>query len=550
MAPYDKAPGTGARNGRLAGHGAGSGALAVGVLFAVLITVCDLVVSYNGIYAFVRYGGHGDGAVAHVFPLTHALLLLMAFGVSYVVRQDHPRDRLWVDALILFLILVAGAAMALDRLGLVESVHQGVADVIVAVAPLAALLIAFLLWMTVRSHMRRARRSAVPRDLPATDRATVLHGRAEEEPEWPREAADHGDAEQDLPPNFAAALPEADTERFPAPARPAPEPGERSPEDGPDTGPRETGDQGHESPEADVSTPALPRRPQAAGNPIKRAAERPPAVSTAARPTGPEPERPVEGGGPEPSDEGFVHEALPGDPVSDEGEPPTAAPSAAGPSGTDSTPRTDGPAAESPGAGAEPEPVRVPPARPRPVEDTTPPAPTEPAEEEPIEEERVLWEPPADRHGPPTDYEPPVWTPPEAPEAPAAEGAPVWEAPEGVPDGPSETFPALNHDTGPSVRAAFGIPPTAPEPDGRATEPEPVDTFEEDAEPVPEAEPLPAEPSPDGGPAASAEPAGSRPPLEKRPMALKPRRGPIDLTPVPPSRRMRSGPLRPDADEL
>ncbi|WP_028649974.1 hypothetical protein [Nocardiopsis sp. CNT312] len=501
MAPYDKAPGTGARNGQLAGRGAGSGALAVGVLFAVLITVCDLVVSYNGIYAFARYGGHGDGAVAHVFPLTHALLLLMAFGVSYVVRQDHPRDRVWVDALILFLILVAGTAMALDRLGFLESVHQGVADVIVAVAPLAALLIAFLLWMAVRSHMRRARRSAVPRGLPPTDRATVLRGRAEEEPEWPREPAPgHGGPEPEPVPG--AAPPEPDAERVPAPVRPGPEPRGRPQEDEPDTGSHETGDHGHGPPQTEVSTPALPRRPQTADNPIKRAAERPPAVSPTARPVGPEAERPVDDSGPEPSDEGFVHEPLPGDPVSDEGEVPTAAPSA-----------------------------------------------VEPAGEEPIEEERVLWEPPADRHGPPADYEPPVWTPPEAPPAPVAtpvaERAPVWEAPEGVPDGPSEAFPALNHDTGPSVRAAFGIPPA--DPDGPVTEPEPVDTFEEDAEPVPEAEPLPAEPSPGDGPVP---PAGGRPPLEKRPMALKPRRGPIDLTPVPPSRRMRSGPLPPDGDEL
>ncbi|OLT28000.1 hypothetical protein BJF83_16320 [Nocardiopsis sp. CNR-923] len=111
MAPYDKAPETGTRNGRPASRGLGAGALVGGALFVGLIAVCALVISYAGVFRFAEYGGHEDSPLAHVFPVTYTLLLLMAFWVSYVLREAHPRDRAWVDlALIPVLIVVAAGA--------------------------------------------------------------------------------------------------------------------------------------------------------------------------------------------------------------------------------------------------------------------------------------------------------------------------------------------------------------------------------------------------------------------------------------------------------
>lgn len=178
MAPYNNAPESGTRNGRpAAGRGAGAGALVGGGLFVGLIALCALVISYNGIFQFAEYGGHEGSPLAHVFPVTYTLLLMMACWVSYLLRGAPPRERLWVDlVLIPVLVLFAAAAMLLSSLELVERVHQGVANVIVAVAPLAALLVAFLLWMTLRAHMRR-RRARMARPRPADDPTTVLHAR-------------------------------------------------------------------------------------------------------------------------------------------------------------------------------------------------------------------------------------------------------------------------------------------------------------------------------------------------------------------------------------
>uniref|UniRef100_UPI003EBC52C8 DUF2637 domain-containing protein n=1 Tax=Nocardiopsis synnemataformans TaxID=61305 RepID=UPI003EBC52C8 len=171
MAPYNNAPESGTRNGRpAAGRGAGAGALVGGGLFVGLIALCALVISYNGIFQFAEYGGHEGSLLAHVFPVTYTLLLMMACWVSYLLRGAPPRERLWVDlVLIPVLVLFAAAAMLMSSLELVERVHQGVANVIVAVAPLAALLVAFLLWMTLRAHTRRRRRARVARPRPADD---------------------------------------------------------------------------------------------------------------------------------------------------------------------------------------------------------------------------------------------------------------------------------------------------------------------------------------------------------------------------------------------
>ncbi|WP_435107752.1 DUF2637 domain-containing protein, partial [Nocardiopsis synnemataformans] len=200
------------------------------------------------------------------------------------------------------------------------------------------------------------------------------------------------------------------------------------------------------------------------------------------------------------------------------------------------------------------------------------------------------WEPPEDDSGAHAlaDYVPPVWTPPED------DASPFAEEPE------PEPTPVLDHDTGPTVRAAFRIsdvPPEAARPSDEPVEPAPgleeararheadEDRFQEedplqepeplggpepsvpDADLPPEAEDLPPtvqEESGDGqapsSPAHPAEPVpapdagrpaperrGPLTPVEKRPMVLKPPRPPMpDFASGPPSRRVRSEPLRPD----
>jgi hypothetical protein len=193
------------------------------------------------------------------------------------------------------------------------------------------------------------------------------------------------------------------------------------------------------------------------------------------------------------------------------------------------------------------------------------------------------WEPPEDDSGARalTDYVPPVWTPPEDDTSPFAE---EYREP--------EPAPVLDHDTGPAVRAAFRIsdaPPEAARPsdepagpapgpeEGRdragedpLQEPEPLGEPEPsvpDADLPPEAEELPPtvreEDGAEQGRSPSAPSAGSvsapapgrsdaerrepLAPVEKRPMVLKPPRPPLtDLASGPPSRRVRSEPLRPD----
>jgi hypothetical protein len=279
------------------------------------------------------------------------------------------------------------------------------------------------------------------------------------------------------------------------------------------------------------------------------------------------------------ADEGFEHEPPFGDPVSDEADAP---PVAAGP-------------AARPEPHVEPE-GRVEP-EPEPETGTVtafePEPGTEPAAEaEPSAEpapDTAHWEPPSDDSGAHVlaDYVPPVWTPPQDDTSPFAE----------EPREPEPT-PVLDHDTGPAVRAAFRIsetPVEAAAPSNAPVEPAPrleeawawyesdEDRFPEkdplqepeplgdpepsatDADLPPKAEELPpavreededgrapSSPEPPAGPAPGAgrpAPERRRPhtPVEKRPMVLKPPRPPLpDFTSGPPSRRVRSEPLRPD----
>ncbi|MBR8744048.1 DUF2637 domain-containing protein, partial [Nocardiopsis sp. MG754419] len=181
MAPYNNAPETGTRDGRSADRGAGAGALVFGALFVGVIAVCTLFIAYEGIYRLAAIV-HADSALplAHVFPVTFSLLVLMAFWVSYTLRAAPPRERLWIDiGLIPLLILSAAVPMVVTRTAwfadLGDTLPRGL-TVVVAVAPLAALLVAFLLWIAVRAHVRRRNAQARPRPKPSDDRTTVLRG--------------------------------------------------------------------------------------------------------------------------------------------------------------------------------------------------------------------------------------------------------------------------------------------------------------------------------------------------------------------------------------
>ncbi|MBR8744711.1 hypothetical protein DSY14_23850, partial [Nocardiopsis sp. MG754419] len=203
----------------------------------------------------------------------------------------------------------------------------------------------------------------------------------------------------------------------------------------------------------------------------------------------------------------------------------------------------------------------------------------------PATAETPLWEPPTDDAVTSAleDYVPPVWTPPEEDvSAESASAPPVETTTERT---GSIAGLALDHDTGPEVRAAFrwgSAPPGAARPasepehrpgsvesDREGTAPAAVDTVERTGavtEVEPDREPaddVPATASPAGGttdtPAERSAPEPERvertapptrrraEPLRKRPMVLKPPRPPMpDFASGPPSRRVRSEPLPPE----
>ncbi|MFY7065363.1 hypothetical protein ACOQFV_05835 [Nocardiopsis changdeensis] len=456
MAPYNDSPGAGTRNGSPTGRGTGVGALAGGALFVGLIGLCALLISYNGVFRLAEYGHPRGGLLVHVFPVTYTLLLLMACWTSYLLRDAPPRRRAWVDlVLIPLLVLFAGVVMVLNNLGLIESIPQRVANVIVAVAPLVALLVALLLWMAARAHLRRRRRTGVRRPEPADDRTTVLRARAVVHGGEPRSVEEDGRSLEErlmglgLGPSATPAVePDGpETVRLvPGPAAEEAEEEEAAPE--PVSGKADPEPVAEEDPEPEASVPTLPlpRRGGRGGNPIKEAAENPPLVPIAPAAPVPAPEpvpapipdpEPVPAPVPEPvpagaPDEGFEHDPLPGDPVTDEAEAPEHAPA------------PEPAAAEAPGHDEVPESPEAPEYdAPEPLEEETPEAPEEDSAETPAF--GVSWEPPEDDEDTWTraDYVPPVWTPPE-------DDTP--EVPEEVP------APALDHDTGPAVRAAFRIP--------------------------------------------------------------------------------------------
>ncbi|MDT0328286.1 DUF2637 domain-containing protein [Nocardiopsis lambiniae] len=440
-----------------------------------LIALCALVISYNGVFRLAEHGGHEGHPLAHVFPVMYTLLLIMACWVSYLLREAPPRRRSWIDlGLIPLLVLFAAVIMVLNNLELIERIPQRVASVIVAVAPLVALLIALLLWMAVRAHLRR-RRTGGSRPGPANDRTMVLHGRAVMPDDRDAEDTDEGPSLEERLLAFGGGFeprtdPESqapDTRVLPETEMPEPEP-PGSPDPGPEPSAIRTGSSAptpvaaptedeDEGPEASVPTVPLPRRSRSGDNPIKQAADHPPLAPIASAEPEPEPEpepAPVAVSAmpeaPEEVDEGFEHDPLPGDPVTDEAEAPVITAAAAspkdeepvGPSAAETTETTEtadeGPAPEAWEPGE--------------TDGTALPGHGDALGSEAALDEGpspdALWEPPTDDDTGAwarTDYVPPVWTPP-------ADDDSTVDAPVEVP------APALDHDTGPAVRAAFRIP--------------------------------------------------------------------------------------------
>ncbi|MBB4934128.1 hypothetical protein F4561_004948 [Lipingzhangella halophila] len=151
---------------RTSSKGARFAAIAFTGLGVAVIAACAVLLSYNGIYQIARQG-NVDPRYAHMYPGGFTLLLLMAFWISFLLR-DAPRvRRLGVDAIILALILLAAFASALEPLG--YTLIPKWAVVVTAVAPWVALLIAFRIWLWMVSHLR-GERAGAPRRPRAADR--------------------------------------------------------------------------------------------------------------------------------------------------------------------------------------------------------------------------------------------------------------------------------------------------------------------------------------------------------------------------------------------
>ncbi|GLU47411.1 DUF2637 domain-containing protein [Nocardiopsis ansamitocini] len=310
------------------GSGSRAGVITLATLGVLVIAGCAILLSYNGIYQIAVQGGM-SAELAHLYPGLFTLLLMMAFWTTYLLRAAPLARRIWVDALVLVLILLAAGGSAMRALD--YRLLDWVATVVVAVGPWVALLVAFrlLLWIVVELRGERVRpRRPRPRspeqpseptgDLPeahptqdidwknAEDTTQVLRRegtpatapaltpRGEPEPEpalavppVPREApeaptpAERGE-EMSAPPATPAPEP-AEEHRFPVEARdepvaaeqPAEQPAEQEPEQVPPPGPApvpETVDvpdqadvPGTKPAPAPVSAEELPKRTPAEG---------------------------------------------------------------------------------------------------------------------------------------------------------------------------------------------------------------------------------------------------------------------------------------------
>lgn len=140
-------------------RGPRTGVILTAVLGVAVIAACALLLSYNGIHQVAAQGGVEE-RLAHLYPGLFTLLLLMAFWATYLLRDAPRRRRIWVDALVLGLILLAAAASAMRSLR--YELLDWVAAVVVAVAPWAALLVAFRLMLWIVAQLRGDRSQPRP----------------------------------------------------------------------------------------------------------------------------------------------------------------------------------------------------------------------------------------------------------------------------------------------------------------------------------------------------------------------------------------------------
>ncbi|MFC3998478.1 DUF2637 domain-containing protein [Nocardiopsis sediminis] len=183
----------------------GFAAIALTGLGVVVIAACAVLLSYNGIYQIARQGGV-DARSAHLYPGGFTLLLLMAFWTGYVLRAAPRSRRLWVDALILAMILLAAGASALETTG--QRLLPQVAVVLTAVAPWVALLAAFRIFLWVWMHARgefpderaernRRARPRAPRPEPGPDDPTDVLDPVPAAADDPGEGEGAGDGRED-----------------------------------------------------------------------------------------------------------------------------------------------------------------------------------------------------------------------------------------------------------------------------------------------------------------------------------------------------------------
>ncbi|MFC7326442.1 DUF2637 domain-containing protein [Marinactinospora rubrisoli] len=308
MAPHTSPTRPGARPApRKPRTGSRAVAIALTGLGVLVIAACAILLSYNGIYQ-TALQGNVDPRAAHLYPGVFTLLLLLAFWTTYLLRDAPRRRRIWVDVLILGLILLSAGASTLHALGyrLVETA----AVVVVALAPWAALLVAFRIWLWVIVHLRgeraprprsRGREKAEPANGAPPgdgedDGATGVSDRSAAPVESGRTAAVPAkDDEQEEPAPAASREPSPEPDR-PAPGPPAPRPDDDGPSrvtgplfrpaaSGPEppaahaaiapgsTSAGEPAEPATTGPENSDRAPELPRRvPTGPANPIKRAA--------------------------------------------------------------------------------------------------------------------------------------------------------------------------------------------------------------------------------------------------------------------------------------
>ncbi|WP_158562773.1 DUF2637 domain-containing protein [Marinitenerispora sediminis] len=264
-------------------------------LGVLVIAACAVLLSYNGIYQIALQGNVDENA-AHLFPGVFTLLLLMAFWTTYLLRDAPRRRRIWVDLLIVALIALSAGASTLHALG--YRLVEAVAVVAVAVAPWAALLVAFRIWLWVIVHLRGERSGRSHAAARGRSRRTGPSGPGEDP--RPAERAEEAGAAEPTRPD-AARAPEPDPAPAPGDARPlSPDPVRPALEPAAEPAAEDSGASGE--PALFRPAAAAPGRPAPAAGPATDSAEPPssPAAGPAAAPSddpGGEAGATAEGGG-------------------------------------------------------------------------------------------------------------------------------------------------------------------------------------------------------------------------------------------------------------